>query len=260
MIQRICAIAILLSFLSAQPKAQHNGIPDKDFNAYLFTYFIGNSENAEAVRYAVSLDGYQYFTLNNNEPILDSKKISEAGGIRDPHILRKEDGHSFYMVGTDMMSSKGWDSNRGMVLMKSDDLVHWESSAVNIQKRFQGHEDLKRVWAPQTIYDNKEGKYLIYFSMKHGNGPDIIYYAYANKDFTDLEDNPKPFFIPETKLPSIDGDIVYKDSLYYLFYKTETDNPGIKMAMTKDLTSNEWIEYDKYLQQTEKSVEGSGIF
>ncbi len=259
MVQRITVITLLL-FIFYHAKAQESEIPSKDFKAYLFTYFISNAENAEAVRYAVSLDGYNYYTLNNNKPILDSKKISEAGGIRDPHILRKEDGHSFYMVGTDMMASNGWDSNRGMVLMKSDDLVHWETSAINIQKRFEGHEDLKRVWAPQTIFDENAGKYLIYFSMKHGDGPDIIYYAYANEEFTDLEHDPKPFFIPETKLPSIDGDIVYKDSTYYLFYKTETDKPGIKMAMTQDLTSDEWTEYDEYLQQTDKSVEGSGIF
>src|SRR5690606_7644952 len=87
-----------------------------------------------------------------------------AGGLRDPHILRAEDGKTFYMVATDMMASKGWDSNRGMVLLKSTDLVNWSSNIVNIQQKYRGQEDLKRVWAPQTIYDKEANKYMVYWS------------------------------------------------------------------------------------------------
>lgn len=90
--------------------------------------------------------------------MIDSKKISSTGGVRDPHILRGEDGKTFYMVVTDMTSSKGWDSNRAMVLMKSTDLINWTSNVVNIQTKYAGQEDLKRVWAPQTIYDRETGK------------------------------------------------------------------------------------------------------
>ena len=142
------------------------------------------------MRYAISSNGYNYHTLNNNQPVIDSKKISSTGGVRDPHILRGEDGKTFYMVLTDMTSSKGWDSNRAMVMLTSTDLVNWTSSIINIQEKYEGQEDLKRVWAPQTIYDPEAGKYMVYWSMKHGDGPDIIYYAYANDDFTDLEENP----------------------------------------------------------------------
>ena len=53
---------------------------------YLFTYFTGNSGDEEAVRYAVSMDGYTYWALNDNEPVIDSKVISSTGGVRDPHI------------------------------------------------------------------------------------------------------------------------------------------------------------------------------
>ncbi|WP_422395438.1 family 43 glycosylhydrolase [Robertkochia solimangrovi] len=235
-------------------------MPEKDFNHYLFTYFTGNSVEEEAIRFAVSPDGYHFYTLNNNEPVIDSKKISSTGGVRDPHILRTEDGKHFYMVATDMTSYLGWSSNRAMVLLKSDDLINWSSSVVNIQKRFDGNEDLLRVWAPQTIFDKKAGKYLVYFSMKHGDKPDIIYYAYANDDFTDLESVPEPLFIPESGRACIDGDIVFKDGVYHLFYKTETEHPGIKVATTTDLTSGEWEENDEYLQQTKEAVEGSGVF
>ena len=65
--------------------------------AYLFTYFTGNHGDEEAVRYAVSEDGFNYKALNDNKPIIDSKEISVTGGVRDPHLLRGEDG-AYYMV------------------------------------------------------------------------------------------------------------------------------------------------------------------
>lgn len=258
-------VLFLLLFTFSQ--AQNNntkGIPpviaEKDLTAYLFVYFTGNSVEDEAVRYAISADGYHYYHLNNNKPVIDSKVISSTGGVRDPHILRGDDGKTFYMVLTDMTSSKGWDSNRAMVLLKSTDLVNWKSSIVNIQTTFPGNENLKRVWAPQTIYDAKAGKYLIYFSLQYAGGPDKIYYAYANKDFTGLESAPKLLFVPKSGRACIDGDIIEKDGIYHLFYKTETENPGIKVATTIDLTSGKWTENDNYLQQTKDGVEGSSIF
>jgi len=258
----------LLALLSiAQAHAQDNSpvttpppVAEKDLKAYLFVYFTGKSENSESVRYGVSTDGYHYYALNNNNPVLDSKIISEAGGVRDPHILRGEDGKTFYMAITDMVAAKGWDSNRGMVLLKSTDLVNWKSTKINIQTTFPGNEALKRVWAPQTIYDAKAGKYMVYFSMKHGNDPDKIYYAYANKDFTALEAAPKLLFVPKSGGACIDGDIIVKDGVYNLFYKTESETAGIKVATTTNLTSGKWEENDNYLQQTTQSVEGSGVF
>ena len=228
--------------------------------AYLFAYFTGNRDNGEAVRLAISHDGFNYKALNNNLPILDSKQISSTGGVRDPFILRGEDGNTFYMVLTDMVSANGWDSNRAMILLKSNDLINWESHVVNIQNKYPGQEDLKRVWAPQVIFDKEAGKYLVYWSMKHGDGPDIIYYAYANDDFSDIEGDYKPLFLPQNGKSCIDGDIIYKDSLYHLFYKTEGHGNGIKKATTAALTSGVWKESDDYKQQTKEDVEGSGIF
>ena len=186
--------------------------------------------------------------------------IVQAGGVRDPHILRGEDGQTFYMVLTDMVSDNGWDSNRAMVLLKSTDLVNWSHSVINIQKRYPGQEKLKRVWAPQTIYNKEVGKYMVYWSMQYAGGVDVIYYAYANEDFTDLEGEPKPLFIPKDKKSCIDGDIVYKDGVYHLFYKTEGHGNGIKVATTRSLTSGEWEEQPDYKQQTKEAVEGAGTF
>lgn len=233
---------------------------EKDYVGYLFAYFTGNRMAEEAVCYAVSYDGYNYYAINGNKPVLSSKEISSTGGVRDPHILRGIDGKTFYMVLTDMVSGNGWDSNRAMVLLKSNDLINWSHKVINIQKRYDGHENLKRVWAPQTIYDEKEGKYMVYWSMQHAGGPDIIYYAYANEEFTDFIGEPKPLFLPSNGKSCIDGDIVFKDGKYYMFYKTEGDGNGIKLATTENLTSGKWTEYPDYKQQTKEAVEGSGTF
>ncbi|GAB2806495.1 glycoside hydrolase family protein [Ferruginibacter profundus] len=230
------------------------------YSAYLFTYFTGNSKADEAIRFAISTDGYNYRALNNNEPVISSLQISSTGGVRDPHILRGADGKTFYMVATDMVSALGWSSNRAMVLLKSTDLINWTSAVVNIQKRFPGNDSLLRVWAPQTIYDAAAKKYMVYFSMKHGKDPDKIYYAYANESFTDLETVPKQLFVSPDNAACIDGDIAEKDGQYYLFFKTEDRQPGIKIAVSDKLTAGYVMQSAAYVQQTKSPVEGAGTF
>ena len=255
-----CLIILLIGFLSgsaaAHPPAKTAKVAP---SAYLFAYFTGNDKAEEAIRFALSPDGYHYTALNGNKPVVASADISRTGGVRDPHILRGADGKTFYMTATDMVSAKGWDSNRGLVLLKSTDLLHWTSKAIHFPDRYPGQEKLKRVWAPQTIYDAKAGKYMVYFSLQYESKPDKIYYAYANKDFTDLEGEPKQLFFSPTNGSCIDGDIVTKDGKYYLFFKTEGNGNGIKVAVSDKLTSG-YVLGDKYVQQTTSPVEGAGTF
>src|SRR3989339_23331 len=229
------------------------------FSAYLFAYFTGNSGNEEALRFAISNDGFTYKALNNNNPVLNSAVISSTGGIRDPHILRGTDGQSYYMAATDMVSANGWNSNRAMILMKSINMVDWQTHVVNIQTTYPGYDELHRVWAPQTIYDQTQGKYMVYWSMQIGSEPDKIYYAYANSDFSALEGEPKILFQNPNGGSTIDADIVYKDGKYHLFFKTEGEGFGIKKAVSDSLTAN-YVMNDKYLQSTTNPVEGGCVF
>ena len=252
------AIAIVLFFCSCSNLKSDENEP----SAYLFSYFTGNGTGEEAIRFAISLDGYKYRALNNNEPVLNSKEISKSGGVRDPHILRGEDGKTLYMVATDLyVPEMGW-KNYAMILMKSSDLINWETSVVNIPETFPDEfGDIERVWAPQTIYDEATGKYMVYFSMKKkGNYPDIIYYAYANKDFTGLETAPKQLLFNPTNNACIDGDIIKKDNKYYLFHKSESGDPGIKLAVSDKLTEGYiYPDLDRVDKETAR-VEGSGVF
>ena len=237
--------------------------PTEDPNemvAYLFTYFNSNDPKDEQICYALSDDGYNFTPLNDGMPVIESDTIAFTQCVRDPHILRCEDGKTFYMVATDMRSSLGWSSNRGMVLLKSTDLIHWQHSAINFPTRYtKKWKNVIRVWAPETIYDHKAGKYMVFYSLRtsdHGSY-DKIYYQYANEDFTDLEGEPQWLF--DAGNATIDGDIVYNeaDQLYHLFYKQESGR-GIYQAVAKNLTDR-WQMLDGNVEQTKESVEGVGV-
>lgn len=247
----IVAILLFATMFSACSRKEN-------FSAYLFAYFVGNGPGQEAIHFAVSPDGYNYLALNGNKAVISADTISDRGGVRDPHILRGRDGY-FYMTVTDLYVPKdGW-TNIGMVFLKSKNLIEWSYAKVNIPALFPKFADVTRVWAPQTIYDAEAGKYMVYFSMLQPGGADIIYYAYANKEFTSLETEPKQlFFHPESK-SCIDGDIVFKDGKYNLFFKTEGSGNGIKKAVSEKLTEG-YVLIDKYLQQTRNAVEGSCLF
>ena len=228
--------------------------------AYLFTYFNSNDPKDEQICYALSEDGYNYTPINDGMPVISSDTIALTQCVRDPHILRCEDGKTFYMVVTDMKSNLGWNSNRGMVLLKSTDLINWQHTAINFPTRYtKTWKNVQRVWAPETIYDRKAGKYMVFYSLASSDrgSYDKIYYQYANKDFTDLEGEPKWLF--DAGCATIDGDIVYNeaDQLYHLFYKQEAGR-GIYQAVAKELT-DKWQMIGGNVEQTKESVEGVGV-
>ena len=254
--KKIILTTVLASALSAPMQAQNN----EPKVAYLFTYFTGNAPNEEQICYAISEDGYNYTPLNHGNPIIKSDSIALTGCVRDPHILRGEDGKTFYMVVTDMKSSLGWSSNRGMVLMKSTDLINWTHSTVHFPTKYpKSWGNVIRVWAPETIYDHVAKKYMVFYSLRTSDHDsfDRIYYSYVNDDFTDLEGEPKWLF--DAGNATIDGDIVYNesDNLYHLFYKQESGR-GIYQAVAAKLTDR-WKMIDGHVEQTNKAVEGVGV-
>lgn len=50
-----------------------------------------------------------------------------------------------------------------------------------------------------------------------------------------------------------------KDGKYYLFFKTEGQGNGIKIAVSDKLTEG-YVLRDQYVQQTKDPVEGAGVF
>ncbi len=243
----------------------------QNFAGYLFAYFEGSGDKQEHLRFAISEDAKNWYALNDNQPVIASDSISTSGGIRDPHILRGEDG-CYYIVATDMNTVKnGWKDNPGIVLMKSKDLVKWTHSKIVLKEDYKKHfSDAYWVWAPQTIYDKKAKKYMIYFTLQRtGDGRKslVTYYAYANKDFTGFESEPKVLF--NAKYGCIDNDIIERNGVYHMFYKGNIKNAegkeiqnGIQQATAKNL-KGPWKEDFKFIDayaDSKTGVEGSGVF
>ncbi len=250
----LCLLAICSLYSHAQndKSSQYKG-KDK-LEAYLFVYFNNNTPEGEQLRYAVSMDGFNYTPLNNGKRIVNLDNVARWKCIRDPHILRAENGKTFYMVMTDMRCTEGWQSNDGIVMMRSTDLVNWKSTAVDFPTAFPDmydRETLTRVWAPQTIYDRNEGKYMVYYSLEYPGQQLTIFYSYANKSFTKLS---KPEKLCDFGFEVIDADIIPTDTAYHMFLAGiwKTTAPTLK-GPWKPVTKER-------LQQTRMAAEGPGVF
>lgn len=272
-----CAMLSVVSlFMSLSPSdsaaaTKRKAASSDKYAGYLFAYFEGKGDSQENLRFAVSRDARHWRALNGNNPVIASDTISTSGGIRDPHILRGEDG-CYYIVATDMNVARyGWKDNPGIVMLHSDDLIHWTHSKIVLKNDYAEHfGDAYWVWAPQTIYDRRAKKYMVYFTLQRtGDGRKslITYYAYANPSFTGFESEPRQLFA--AKYGSIDNDIICRRDTYHLFYKGNTKNAegkeiknGIQQATSKSLTGP-WKENFKYIDayaDTKTAVEGSGVF
>lgn len=265
-------ILIIALFFTTLPLPAQSPEEQK-FNGYLFTYFEGSGEplSQEHLRFGISDDGFSWHALNGNKPVVNSDSISQTGGIRDPHILRAESGDCFYLVATDMSAVKnGWKScNPGIVMMKSDNLVDWQHSFVDVRKTYpEKFGNAQWFWAPQTIYDPEVDRYMVYFTVIFPDSPLLdFYYVYANDNFDAFAGEPQLMF--STTYGAIDSDIILKDSVYHLFFKGNVKNEigkeiqsGIKQATSKSLRGP-WKEHPDFIDayaESKTPIEGSGVF
>lgn len=233
----------LLSFAGANAK----GIPsEKKMGAYLFTYF---NDATHCLFMAISYDGYHFKALNNGEPIISGDSIADQRGIRDPHIYRAPNGW-FYIAMTDLHiyakekglratqwereDKYGWGNNRGLVLMRSKDLIHWSHTEVRIPELFpEKFSDICCAWAPETIWDPETEQLMIYFTMRENPASLCkLYYSYANEEFTTLITEPKILYeFDDPKVPTIDADIYQMpDGRYFMTYVAQENPAGIRYA------------------------------
>jgi len=251
-----------------------NGVPtEKDMAAYLMVF---HKDEDHGLHMALSRDGYHFTALNGQKPVIAGDTIAEQRGIRDPHIYRGPDG-AFYLAMTDLhvfAQREGkratewerdgkiyaWGNNKNLVLMKSWDLIHWSRSLLRVDKYSPEFSEIGCAWAPETIYDPKAGKLMIYFTMRFKNGPNRIYYAYVNNDFNKLESAPRLLFeYPDGKTTAIDGDICPYNGKYILSYVAHEMTPGIKQAVS-DHPTGPWQFSPKWIDFEPKACEAPTIF
>lgn len=247
-IKKKVVLALLLGACACMP-INASGIPsEKKMGAYLLTYF---TDATHSLFMAVSWDGYTFTAVHDNQPVIAGDSIAEQCGIRDPHIYRAPNGW-FYMAMTDLHiyaqqeglrttrwerpDRYGWGNNRGLVLMRSRDLIHWTHTEIRFDKAFPDElREICCVWAPETIWDPETRQLMLYFTLRK-NPEDIchLYYAYVNEDFTKLTSKPKLLFQFENpKIPCIDADICpMPDGRWFMTYDAQEGPAGIRYAVS----------------------------
>ena len=242
-----------------------NAIPtEHDMSAYLLVYF---TDPTHGLFMALSDDGYTFTDVNGGKPIMAGDTIAMQQGIRDPHIFRGPDG-AFYLAMTDLHifaqragyrttewerngRDYGWGNNRGLVLMKSYDLINWKRTNVRFDTLSPSLADIGCVWAPQVTFDEEKGKLMIYFTMRYRTEQNRLYYVYVNDDFDTIETMPQLLFEhPDGRTTTIDGDITpLPDGRYALMYVAHEGEAGIKLAMSTSINggyeySPRWIDFE----------------
>lgn len=274
------ALAMVSCLALSMPLNAQN--PVKGDYGYLYCHM---SDRGEWTAYAVSRDGYHYQDILGGNAIFNPDELAQIeGGTRDAYITRSADTKKYLMVTTDMCvrRSHKWD-NYGINLLRSKDLIHWESTTFDFRKGptifcdgttaqqpYKDWSTINRVWAPQIFWDpnytwsnGEKGGYMIYYSML--NRPeeqyDRMYYSHADRSFTKIT-TPKLLF--DWGYATIDADINYlpSDGLYHMLIKKEGGKPGIYTATSKHLTYG-WGEPDDsdYVSfEGHKKCEGSSAF
>ncbi len=262
-------LIIILACLLALPSAAKSkrALTEKDMGAYLFTFF---SDPTHGLFMAISYDGYTFTAVNNGQPIISGDSIAEQHGIRDPHIYRAPNG-KFYIAMTDLHifgkqkgirttqwerpERFGWGNNRGLVLMASDDLIHWTHHVARIDKLFpEKFGELGCAWAPQTIWDPEVGKPMVYFTIRQqAGGRTKLYYCYADEAFTTLETEPQLLFeYPDTTIQVLDADICpMPDGRYFMTYVSQENPGGIKYMISDRI--NHFDDYHAEQIDTERT-------
>ena len=231
-------LTLLLTVVALLPTAakQNRVLTEKDMGAYLFTFF---SDPTHGLYMAISYDGYTFTAVNNAEPIISGDSIAEQHGIRDPHIYRAPIFGKTKGIRTTQWERPdefGWGNNRGLVLMASDDLIHWTHHVARIDKLFpEKFGKIGCAWAPQTIWDPAVGKPMVYFTIRQQAGGNTkLYYSYADEAFTTLETEPQLLFqCPDTTIQVLDADICpMPDGRYFMSYVYQENPGGIKYMIS----------------------------
>lgn len=256
-------------------------IKEDDFKGYLFAHFIGEQdEKSEQIYFAVSEDGLHFKDMNHCKPILISN-IGEKG-VRDPFLYRSAEGDRFFLIATDLsiFHRGGWFQNEqgyydasttgsnSLVFWESNDLVNWsEPRLLPVAPVNAG-----MAWAPEMIYDEETGEYVIFFSSSIMNPdtkmkakPNTIFYV-TTRDFVHFSDT--KIFIDNQSDPDgkkreiIDTTIIKIGDFYYSASKdgdnAET-NGGIRILKTKTLFNPDSWEKVLDLDELNLSIEGLGI-
>lgn len=236
-------------------------VEEEDY-AYLFAYFTGNRPEQERLFYGLSRDGYHFNTINGGNPVLQSTKGHEC--MRDPFIMQGQNG-LYYAIFTDMRSWDGWASQSSIIIFESEDLINWDDGTIIDFNDFGWYN---RAWAPQAIWDpefydeetGEYGAYMIYLALCSGGNTQM--YKVYSKDMKTLITEPELLYRHAEFKDDIDSDIIYKDGIYYMYVKDESD--GGVYVVTSEHAGGPYSDRINALPAKKNgndvAIEGSGIY
>ena len=262
-------------------KAAAPEVADEDYVGYLFCHFTGQEGNTtdEQIYFALADEKQGLkFTDMSSTPALTSNVGDN--GVRDPFIYRSPEGDSYYIVATDLSVKNrgGWKTNHDYTRKGSHSITLWESHDLKNWSEPRLIEvaapDAGMAWAPEMIYHEETGQYIIFFSSTICNEDkseilwrDCIYYT-TTRDFVHFGET-KKFFKnqpypagqtdPQTNAPNaynnderkiIDASVLKIGDWYYLAAKdgdNHEDNGGIIISRTQNLLDiDSWDEEFQY--------------
>lgn len=212
---------------SVEPPAD-GGVPDASSDAtvaWVLSYFGNNQDvQSDSLHLAYSADGLRWSELNSGQPVYQLSGLG-TNHIRDPFILRKQDG-TFVYIATDWTlaqnDSNYWNRPSGKLFMAdSADLITFTNPRLVTVTTLPGpNSSQMHAWAPEAFYDSEKDEYAILWS---GNDPtrNRIYVTYTSdfQSFTDPS-NPTVYFDPGYNI--IDASPLRTASRNYLFFKDES--------------------------------------
>jgi hypothetical protein len=227
--------------------------------AYLFATFRGEADPmTEQVYFATSDDGRKWDLLKDGEPVL----VSQLGekGVRDPFLIRAHDGAPIYLIATDLSIARdgSWHravtaGSKSVVIWESTDLVNWsDPRLVKVAP-----DDAGCTWAPEAIYDQERGEYLVYWASTTGRDEFKKHRIWASRT-RDFKTFGEPFVYIDKPHAIIDTDIVRDGSKYYRFSKDE-ESKTIMME-TADHLDGPWHDVSGFTLATMVGFEGPQCF
>jgi hypothetical protein len=209
----IARLAVLVTACAAGLIAGAGPASAATYDGYVMGYFTESPSrlaNDYGLHLAVSTDGLNWSPLNQNAPVVTP--TAGTKGLRDPYILRKQDG-TFQVLATDLAGTDFSQDNQYIHVWDSANLTGFTN-----YRRVRMHSMATHTWAPEAFWDATRGQYGIVYSANNGTR-DVFMVNYTT-DFVTVS-APQVFFDPGFNV--LDADILVDGGTTYLYYKNLAD-------------------------------------
>lgn len=234
--------------VTVQPKVANL---DTDYSkGYLWTNFDAH-DGYEKIFFGYSEDGLNWDHMNKVDgkanPILVNDAEGSDLGVRDPHIIRSAEGDRYWILGTDLHAEgggaggSGWNqysASKNLVVWESTDLVRWSEPRLV----YAGLDTAGCIWAPEAMYDEVNGDYVVYWSARDytqkGTEDDALrVYVCRTRDFKSFSE-PHVWLSEDAatgkEVNIIDSTIVKGDDGKFYRFSTSDWNTVIDVSDTLD--------------------------